>query len=106
MKEAIFEYFCKLTACNVSSTFPTRFVVQEFGISMYKARKYIKELVDDGLLVRSFETIDYDPEEPTGMLRGFCLTRKGMESEVYKKEEKRISDYFNQMFRNKEVVEE
>ena len=93
MKDLIFKYYCSLTCCNwYVSTFPTRAVVEKFGISQYKAKKYIKELVDDGLLEKNSEWVTYDEEEPPVFQRGYKLTKKACETEVYKKECQRVED--------------
>ena len=106
MKDKIFEYYCQRTACvyNVCGTIPSTLVSKVFKISLYKTRKYIKELVNEGLLVSNIEVFRDDYEYPPAIIRGYCLTKKGFETNVYKQISKKEIEKINAMF--KEMIEE
>lgn len=97
MKDKIFELYCQFTASamNIVSTLPSTTIAKHFNITLYKARKYIKELVNEDLLVSNIEILNFDREEPPTILRGYCLTKKGFETEIYKQKLKEEIDYWN-----------
>lgn len=86
MKYVIFKYYCNFTACvmNRIHVLPSTVVSRGLGISLYKTRKYIKELVADGLLKSDIVVDNYDDDYPPILVRGYCLTKKGFETEEYK----------------------
>jgi predicted transcriptional regulator len=91
MKNSIFDHICKRVAwATYVSTVPSTEIAKVFNITLYKARKYIKELVEEGWLVSNIEVLccypPYDDEYyPPRIYRGYTLTRKGFETDNYKK---------------------
>lgn len=87
LKERIFSIYCSITSdvmnaghCIISSTNISSLI----NCSLYKTRKAIKELVEDGLLISDNES-GYDEDE--GMVyfyRGYRVTEKGRNTKQYK----------------------
>ena len=89
---SVFEYICERIAradyiTNVSSVE----IAKYFSITLYKSRKYIKELVDLSLLKNDIQVLYIPPltkEDdyyPPRIYRGYTLTKKGFETDTYKK---------------------
>lgn len=101
LKDKIFSIYCSISAdimnaghCIVSSNNISRLI----NCSLYKVRKSIKALVDEGLLVADKEG-GYD--EDSGYvycLRGYRVTDKGRKTKAYKKEKWENSKIMSQCF--------
>lgn len=89
---SVFDYICKRVAwadyiTNVSSVE----IAKHLNISLYKSRKYIKELVDLGFLKSDIQVLYIPPLTkdddyyPPRIYRGYTLTEKGIETNTYKK---------------------
>ena len=85
MKNKIFKMYCNFTACasNYVRILPSTVVAEHLEISLYMARKYIKELVADGLLASDIVVLKSNWYPPI-ICRGYCLTSKGRETQEYK----------------------
>ena len=91
MKNKIFDYICKCIAWNhYVSLVPSTEIARHFNITLYRARKYIKELVTDGLLKSDIQVLyfpPYDKEDdwyPPRIYRGYTLTNIAFESDCFK----------------------
>jgi hypothetical protein len=73
---------------NPTHILPSTEVAKNLNISLYQARKYIKQLVDEGLLASDIEVLvpnSYDDNYyPPVIHRGYCLTKKATETQEYK----------------------
>ena len=90
MKADIFDYICNRIANAIYvGVVPSTQVAEHFNINLYKSRKYIRQLVTDGLLVSKIDVLSYDPfwDEyyPPRIYRGYTLTEAGYQTENYKK---------------------
>lgn len=97
MKTEIFDFICHKIAYDFYvSNVPSTMVAKHFGITLYKARKIIKQLVADGLLVSSIEVLCCYPHDdeyyPPRIYRGYTLTPAGFETECYKKHHKQMEE--------------
>lgn len=99
MKEEIFNYICQRIAWNLYiSVIPSTEVAKHFNISLYKARKYIKQLVHDGLLVSDIQVlcpIPHEEEYKPQIFRGYTLTKEGFETDCYQFHYSAMLDFFN-----------
>lgn len=91
LKQSIFDYYCRRVAwSDYVSTIPSTEIAKQFNITLYKARKIIKELVEEGWLVSNIEVLccypHYDDDwYPPRIYRGYTLTEKGFETDTYNK---------------------
>lgn len=104
MKNKIFKEYCKYTACvmNYVHVLPSTVVAEHLGISLYMTRKYIKELVADGLLASDIVVLvpnSYDDDwHPPVIHRGYCLTKKATETQEYKDAWQAELDLLNKIY--------
>ena len=104
MKDQIFDYYCKRISSfmNPVGVVPSTEIAKEFKLTIYRARKYIRELVDDGLLESKIEVLYYpawdDEWYPPCIHRGYALTKKGLDSDNYKKYEAEQREFWNRRF--------
>ena len=93
-KEEIFNMLCR-HSCNIMCgwvPFPSTCIHESMPeISLYKVRKYLKELKQEGF-IESDLFVDQGDERPI-LVRGWVLTKEGMKTEAYFKaheEERKI----------------
>lgn len=90
MKNQIFNYICKRVAwADYVSLVSSTEIAKEFNITLYKARKYIKQLVTDGLLKSDMQVLYFPPWYdddwyPPRIYRGYTLTKIAFESDCFK----------------------
>lgn len=70
---------CDFMSCWVP--LPTTVIAQCQGISLYKCRKAMKQLVEDGLAVRTSCVLDR--EDSLLPYNGFHITEKGKKTQIY-----------------------
>lgn len=103
---SVFDYICKRIAwadyiTNVSSVE----IAKYFSITLYKARKYIKELVNDDLLKSDIQVLYIPPLTkdddyyPPRIYRGYTLTPKGFETDVFKQHYKQCMESYEKWAR-------
>lgn len=63
--------------------YPSTSLSKHCGLSLYRTRKELKKLKDQGLVVSDIQTISDD--EGTAIIRGYTITNKAKETEEYKK---------------------
>lgn len=63
--------------------FPSTALSQVCGMTLYQTRKELKKLKEQGLVTSDMQIIHDD--EGTTILRGYIITKKGMQTEEYKK---------------------
>lgn len=91
LKAVVFDHICKCIAWNdYVSNISSVAVSKHLGITLYKVRKVIKSLVEEGLLVSDIQVLYsppwYDDDwYPPRIYRGYTLTKLGFETECYKK---------------------
>ena len=101
LQNKVFRFVCDRTndMMNFEGICPTLLVAREFGMSMYKARKVLKQL-------EYFEYLVYDKvggcteDGLPWCLRGYAMGRKGLETAIYRKslaeEERSIRELLGQ----------
>lgn len=87
LKEQIYRGYC-LTTSNIINAghdiIPSTSISKWFNISLYKARKIIKELIKEGLLEAGTEGGYDDYACQIYCVRGYRLTNKGRSTTIYK----------------------
>lgn len=80
-----------LSMMNGWLPYPSTLLSKSCGVSLYKTRKELKSLKENGLIQSTMEVIR--DEDGCTILRGYTITKKAEETQEYKKafeEEKRI----------------
>ena len=95
-KEDALKWICEQSAaiCNHPYTFPCTWIAEDIGESVYKVRKYMKELEAEGYVKKNHEG-GYD--EYNGWiycLHGYSLTAKGTETQYYKDKYERDKEWW------------
>lgn len=87
-KDDLLLYLCKLTAQVPFSYDPNIYSIphisRELNVSGYKIRKLMKELAADGLVKRAYDG-GCDEDGYPHCYHGWRITRKVVDSELYKK---------------------
>lgn len=84
IKIKVFDSLCR-HCCSLLdgwTPYPCTVIAKHLGISVYKCRKAMRELVDEGLAERI--SCVFDPEESMLPYNGFTLTKKGMKTGIYR----------------------
>lgn len=63
---------------------PSTYIAKKFNCSLYKARKIIKQLVEQGLLKSAMDS-GYDEEYGVYCIRGYAITDKARKTLIYKR---------------------
>lgn len=89
-----------MIACSVSFTahvYSVPYIAERFGITKYKARKYISELKERGLVCSTCESGYDNYTERWCVLRGYVLTKAAKELPAYKEAYRKEMEYLNDM---------
>lgn len=89
LKEKIFRTYCSITSDIMNAghcIVPTTSIANMHKVSLHKARKLIKELVNEELLVSDFEGGYDDDSCNVYCYRGYRLTDKGRNTTEFKQE--------------------
>lgn len=70
--------------CNHPDTFPCTWIANCIGESVYKVRKYMKQLEAEGYVTKNHEGVYDDYNDRVFCLHGYSLTAKGTETQYYK----------------------
>lgn len=70
--------------CNHSDVFPCTMIARCIGESVYKVRKYMKELEAEGYVVKAHDGGVDDWSATIYCIHGYSLTAKGAETQYYK----------------------
>ena len=87
IKSEILSTYCQI-ACTISAHEPilsSVYISKRHNLSLYKARKLIRELVDEGLLVKDHEGGLSDWDWQVHCYHGYRITRKAEETMEYRK---------------------
>jgi hypothetical protein len=68
-----------------------------FNTSRYQVKKTLKQLIDDGLVESSSESLYNWQAERYHILRGYCVTKKATETAIYTKIESEYNDYLSKL---------
>lgn len=82
--------------------FSVPYMAQEFGITKYRARKYINELKERGLVRSTCESGYDDYYERWYILRGYVLTKAAKELPEYIEAERKEMEYLNDLIHKEE----
>lgn len=89
LKDKIFRSYCSISSdimaaghCILSS----KYIAKRYNITLYRARKIIKELVADGLLVADYEGGYSDWDCMVHCYRGYRVTKRATQTREYKEE--------------------
>lgn len=88
-KEQIFRGYCRIASDIMNAghcIVPSTTIAKCFDVSLYRARKIIKELVSDGLLVADTEGGYSDYSCQIYCIRGYRITQKALFTREYKEE--------------------
>lgn len=77
--------------------FSVPYIAERLGITKYKARKYIDELKERGLVRSTCESGYDDYTERWYVLRGYVLTKAAKELPEYKEAYRKEVEYLNDM---------
>lgn len=80
-----------------SNIFSVPYIAERFGITKYKARKYIDELKERGLVRSTCESGYDDYTERWYVLRGYVLTKAAKELPEYIEAYRKEMEYLNDM---------
>lgn len=85
-KEDALKWVAEQTAaiCNHPNVFPCTQIAKELNESLYKVRKYMKELESEGYVKKSYEGGYDDWTDRIYCIHGYSLTEKGADTEYYK----------------------
>ena len=104
-KEIIFEKYCEINAIadtpySVPAILraPTWIVAKDFDKkpSLYKARKCVKELTSEGLLMKDCFGGNYE-DGGVWCTHGYIITEKALETDTYKRINKEVEKFFDEM---------
>ena len=70
--------------CNHPYVFPCTWIAKDIGESVYKVRKYMKELEAEGYVKKDHEGGVDDWSATIYCIHGYSLTKKGTETQYYK----------------------
>ena len=105
-KEIIFEKYCELYSIDESPySCPSLFRINSWLVakdfenkpSLYRVRKAVKELVSEGLLKKDIVGGQFE-DGVAYCIRGYCLTEKATETDVYKRISVDIEKAFDKMY--------
>lgn len=103
-KEDVFALMCTTTACvmnYVTDLIPSTVIADHFKCSRYRVKKLLQELVNDGLVKSGYESCYSDWTEQFYIVRGFHLTKAGLETDTYKDAEIRENIRIDECFGGK-----
>lgn len=86
-KERVLTLFCNTTVSIMNKGFdiiPSTAIAKYFGCSLYRARKVIRQLIDEGLLESGTECINDDSDEMPCICRSYRLTKIARASREYR----------------------
>jgi hypothetical protein len=90
IEKEVFKCFCRLylDVMNYNTKlFPSTVIATIFEISLYKARKIIKTLVNEGLLQSGCDSWYDDYCEQQIIARGYTITEKAKQTDIFKEAE-------------------
>lgn len=96
--EDVFRIMCNTTASvmnHYTKLIPTTAMAEHFKCSRYRIRKCLQPLIDEGLVASGCENCYSDWREQFYIVRGFYITEKGKETDVYKKADQEEMEYWN-----------
>ena len=86
-EKRVLKLYCNTSASIMNAghnIIPSTYISKRLDCSLYRARKIIKSLVNQGLLESCIESEYSDYSEMSYIIRGYRLTQKGYESHEYK----------------------
>lgn len=103
--ERLFLCMCRFSEdiMNFTDLISIPAIAQHFGVTKYRVRKLMNELRDMGLVKSGYESCYSDWCEQFFIVRGFCITEKGRNTDTYKKVQKEEIALIEECFGNKEA---
>jgi|GEM_PF-6173087 len=86
-EEKVLKLYCNTSVSIMNAghnIIPSTYVSKYFNCTLYRARKIIKSLVDQGLLKPACESGYDEYSEMPYVIRGYNLTQKGRASKTYR----------------------
>ena len=94
-----------VSAVPNSNIFSVPYIAERFGITNYRARKYVEELKERGLVRSTCEAGYDDYYERWYVLRGYVLTKAAKELPEYKEAYRKEMEYLNDMIHKEDKHE-
>ena len=96
-KEEALKWIAEQTAaiCNHPYVFSCTWIAKGINESVYKVRKYMKELEKEGYVKKSHEGGYDDWSGRIYCIHGYALTKKGSETDYYKEKHQTEVEYWN-----------
>ncbi len=99
MTDKIFKILVKhnvIPSCSCGMPLPASYLAQRLNISLYKCKKHLHELKEQGLVevVRGGYYDDYYGKN--FLYCGWYITKKAEETQVYKEENQKVIDMINE----------
>ena len=94
-KDDLFRRLCEneIYCTSGVSCLPSTALSTMFNTSRYQVKKTLKQLIDDGLVASSSESLYNWQTERYHILRGYCVTQKATETAIYNEIESEYNDY-------------
>ena len=98
-KDDLFRRLCEneIYCTSGVSCLPSTTLSEMFNTSRYQVKKALKQLIDDGLVESSSESLYNWQAERYHILRGYCITKKATDTTVYNEIESEYNDYLRKL---------
>ena len=96
-KDAVLKWICEQSAaiCNHPDVFSCTWVARGVNITLYMARKCMRDLAEDGYVKKSHEGGWSDWTGEIYCIHGYTLTQKGVEHPYYQRRLNEDMDWWN-----------
>lgn len=107
-KHELFKLLCEnyIYATNEVGCLPSTYLSKQFETTPYQVKKTLKELINDGLVQSTCESYYSWFKERYYVIRGYCITKKATETDLYKTIDNEHNAYLQEMCSHIEELDE